>query len=198
MVEADGAGADVHVVGRLAIDNSDGGVIRIKQDVLVQAGLGAVPPSELRVLVDGVEVAAYVKAWNTTFRPRDYVLFHAPAGATSVELARGEDALRMEEVYAAPVDGEAGTWVGVAGEDGTLRFGSSSDAERYFLMGFSGAGTVLLDVTVAGAEKLLYGYAEIVAEGDSGIYFSPAAGSPANFIAVSSSSVIDVTRIDAP
>ena len=177
------------------------GLYRIRYETLKTAGVAidSIDPSTLKVLVNGEETALFVTAWRGPMKAGDYILFYATASAEeqTVELRTGADALRMEEVYAGPVDDEGSVWYGVADEAGTLSFGTVVGVVRYLLVGFPDEQVEILNVTEASRPRLLYGYSWLQVNGQAGVYLGYE-GSPARFFAVSSSAVIEVESVTTP
>jgi hypothetical protein len=181
---------------------SEMGLYRISYETLKASGIGidGIDPATLKVLVGGEEVALFVTAWRGPMKAGDFVLFYAPesAGEKGCEIRTGENALRMEEVYAAPADGEGAVWYGTADDTGKLSFQTSEDIARYLLMGFADDVVYVLDVTDAEAPKLLYGYAWLTQGAETGVYLSYFAAETASLVGISDPAVAEVEKVLLP
>jgi hypothetical protein len=175
------------------------GLYRIRMQTLREAGVdvGGIAPERLQVYVNGREVAALLAVQGEMLRDEDVVYFYLPSGhgAQSVELRACPDALRMEEVYVGPMDGEGDVWCGVAGENNILSFEAAPRYVRHLLMGFEQEPVRVLDVTDSRKVKWLFGYSSITTRGDLGLYLSYSTDKPANCMAVDDRAVIDVKKV---
>ena len=175
------------------------GLYRISVQTLQSAGvdMDGINPARLQVYVNGHEVSAFVTAAGATFQNQDVVLFYLPDSRDkqSIELRTGVSALRMEEVYVEPTEGEGHVWYGVAGENNMLSFVTASDYVRYLLMGFGQEWVWLLDVTDGQKPKFLYGYSLLMLQGDSAVYLSYFTAKPATCLAINANAVIDVQQV---
>jgi hypothetical protein len=177
-------------------------VYRIRYTTLAAAGVPVdkVNAKNLQVWVNGAQVAAFASAWNGPMKKDDFFLFYMAAATKTAEceIRVGQNALRMEEVYAAPTDGAGKVWYSEA-RDGRIEFGAATNILRYLLTGFAKDDQVwLFDVTDAAAVKFLYDFARVNTGTESGLYLSHPAPDPAKYLAIGSSAVQDVPKVSLP
>jgi hypothetical protein len=146
----------------------EAGLYRIDQAVLAEAGI-EVNADELKIYVGGEEVAAYVTLSHGTMESDDYVVFYVDVGGAQVDVRRGPDPLRMEEIETPPTD-EGEVWYGSADTSGVAAFAVDEAHTRYLLVGFTEEPVLVVDVSDTLVPKLLYGYAVLTVKGEIGAY----------------------------
>ncbi len=170
-------------------------VFRVTYEAMVAAGMsvGDIDPSRLQVMVDGQEVAAFVKAGNL-MKPGDFILFFATStnATKAVELRAGNQGKRMDQIYASPSDGDGDVWTGTVDVNGLMYFMTDSTYVRYLLTGFGHEPVYVLDVTDWTQPKLLFGHAQLSQNTETGVYMSYFRDDPGLCIAVGRSALVDV------
>jgi hypothetical protein len=177
---------------------------RVSYETLDAAGIPvqSAEPASLQVFVNGGQVAAFVSAPHAVMKPGDFILFYAPAStnevACEIRIGKPEESLRMEEVYAAPVDDAGDVWCGAANAEGWLTFNTMPLYVRYLLVGFASEDVYAMDITDPARPKLLFGFAWVAAGQETGLYMSYFPENPAECLAISRSKVHEVEVIVKP
>lgn len=201
VVRAEEAQPQDESVANFLVDASQSGLHRITYEALAAAGLNpaSLETERIKIALGGREVAIATYASGATLKAGDSVLFYVPQGEGAVEarLLTGDNALRMNWAYAAPAD-EGALWSGSVRTDGQLPFTVSPEWQRYMLMGFGGSGAIVLDVSDTQNPVMLFGYATLRVQGETGIYLSHDVEEPADCIAVEAEAIHPVQDIERP
>ena len=177
-----------------------GGLYRISWDAMKAAGLPVVTmdPSQIQILIQGQQVAAYVSAGATTLSEGDYILFYASSAADLCAIGMGTNALRVELISARPSRATGDVWAEIVGPDQQVSFVVSTNYIRYILADFEKTPVWVLDISDPVKTKLMYGFSYArVANGLSAVYLSypSAASEPATCKAIGETAIIEVPVI---
>ncbi|MCO6400316.1 MAG: DUF11 domain-containing protein [Verrucomicrobia bacterium] len=190
--------APTQLVGTFALEPADAGIYRLSAEALSRAGIAAnaLRVAEIKLVVEGKEVALLPVAKGETLAAGDSVLFYVPAHeeALSISVETSADAARMGWAYAEPTS-EGTLWTGVVRSDGQLPFIASSEWQRYLLVGFEGDGALVLDVTDANRPLVLFDYTVLNIPGQSGLLLSYEVEEAARCFAAQLDAVRDVQGV---
>ncbi|MCO5067491.1 MAG: isopeptide-forming domain-containing fimbrial protein [Kiritimatiellae bacterium] len=190
--------APTQLVGTFALEPADAGIYRLSAEALSRAGIAAnaLRVAEIKLVVEGKEVALLPIAKGETLAAGDSVLFYVPAHeeALSISVETSADAARMGWAYAEPAS-EGTLWTGVVRSDGQLPFVASSEWQRYLLVGFEGDGALVLDVTNANRPLVLFDYTVLNIPGQSGLLLSYEVEEAARCFAAQLDAVRDVQGV---
>ncbi|MCZ7591066.1 MAG: carboxypeptidase regulatory-like domain-containing protein [Kiritimatiellae bacterium] len=201
IVRAEAAQPQDESVANFLVDASQPGLYRITYEALAAAGLNpaSLETDRIKIALGGSEVAIATYASGSTLKAGDSLLFYVPEGdgALEAQLLTGDNARRMSWAYAAPAD-EGALWSASVRTDGQLPFTVSPEWQRYMLMGFGESGAIVLDVSNAQNPVMLFGYATLSVQGETGIYLSHDVEESADCIAIEAEAIRSVQDIERP
>jgi len=197
-----GEAAAVEVIGSAAITAD--GLVRISAATLQASGINpvTVDPQLVRILIDGVEVAALGTSYGNQFGPSDFFIAYVdnPESAirsVAISLSGEGEPKRMSFGYVYLSDAEGDTWTAAA-EDNRITVALEQAVVRSLITNFSGNNIWLLDVTDAAAPQLLLGADIVSVGGRAALYFSDPSSAPRVLHAISASAVTEIPVLDVP
>jgi len=182
------------------------GIVKISADSLIRSGISpaTVNPQQLRVYVDGSEVAAMVTSYGDQFANYDYVLAYVEnPDAEEVEISVGYgtegEPLRMgaQFVFLDGSDGDVWTAAVAPGSD-QIRAQLDQFFVRSLVTGFVDSNIWLLDVTDPIQPVLLLGAYLVNVNGQVALYYSDPSSAFRSIYAASASKVTEVWTLTAP
>lgn len=179
------------VLAEVHIDDDMSGICRVTGKALAAAGV-EVPAERLSIAVDGREVAALATIEHGPLAEEDEVLFHLPAGATSIRIRSLSDPLRMERAAAPPVFADSEIWMGSASDEGVATMPIESNLTRHMVIGFRDSPVYLFDVSEPHRPRVLTEFAVLEVDDELGIYFSYPASEAGSCLAVDAEGILDI------
>jgi hypothetical protein len=194
--------ANVIGTARMVVD----GLVRISAASFNRSGISSatINPQQLRVFVDGSEVAAMVTSYGEQFASYDYVLAYVEnVDANEVEISVGYgsegDPLRMgvQFVFLDGSDGDVWTAAVTPGSE-QIRAQLDQFYIRSLVTGFGDSNVWLLDVTDPVQPVLLLGADIVNVNGMAALYFSDPSATIRSIYAASASTATEVDVLTAP